>query len=222
MSNDLYKFKFINPSKFSTKTGNNRSPGKYGDYELYLLGLIDEEEFINRKINIYNQLLDNKIISQEEYNERVNTSEVIRIYDKVIMYQKNDETYYSGIPIKYNINQIENLTRDIRPPPSKRKYQGLVVILSAVNNINNEILEKYTNVLNYFSIKENRKDPYNFYTATEGKATFSFSNLSENVNFQTEERENTPEINQTYKNGDIYLNCKNDLTKDFFRDNSNV
>ena len=45
------KLLFINPSKFSTKTGNNFSPGKYGDLELYIMGLITIDELLDRKKN---------------------------------------------------------------------------------------------------------------------------------------------------------------------------
>jgi hypothetical protein len=223
--NKLYKFKFIDESKFSTKTGNNTSPGKYGDYELYLMGLITEEELLNRKNKIYKQLLDNNTITETEYKERVESKEVVRTYDKVVKYiinrdKDNQEVYYSGIPIKYNINEVKELTKSIRPMSIKTKYRGLVVVLTPLDIIPLNILDDYTKTLKYFSSNEIKTNPYNFYTATEQKARFFFNDLSKNAKFENEPIQNNIPINQTYKNGDIYQNCEDDITKKFFKDNN--
>ena len=179
-------FKFINENEFSPKTGNNTSPGKYGDLELYLMGMIDENELLTRKQAEYNELLNRDIISRDEYNNRINNNEIVRIYNNVISYEHIDERYWSGIPQSYSLEEIVNKYQDIRG--NKKDYQGIAVIINSFDNVNNDLIQQYNESLRYFSSTENNTNPYNFHTATEGRGTFSFTNLSENINFTSDVR----------------------------------
>ena len=109
------KITFINPAQFSTKTGNNFSPGKYGDLELYIMGLINETELLERKKKLYNEAYTNKLISLEQLNERISNNEVLRVYNNV--YQFNN--FFIGKPNKYSLDVIKNICE---------KQRGLSII----------------------------------------------------------------------------------------------
>ena len=87
--NEYEIVKFIDPSKFSTKTGNNYNPGKYGDIELYIMGLITIEEYEERMKNLYLISKNNNYITENEYNSRVNNNELFRKYNNICDYYNN-------------------------------------------------------------------------------------------------------------------------------------
>ena len=142
-NNNLNKFKFIDEAQFSTKTGNNTSPGKYSDLELYIMGFIDENELLTRKQSEYNELLERNIISTEEYNNRISNNEVVRIYNNVISYEHNDERYWSGIPQSYSIEEIVENFRDVRS--NQKKFQGISVIINSFENVNSDLIQNIMN-----------------------------------------------------------------------------
>ena len=193
--NNLKLFKFTERD-FSTKVGNNYNPGKYSDLELYSMNLITDQELITRKTEEYEKLLEDEIITEDDFIRRTtNPIEVAREIQNVKRYYEfeNGEftgnDYFTGEIKVYTIDNIRESARSIREMAKPdNDYKALFVIVTDQNV--SDIYQGCEQVIDYFSANENKTNPYNFYSATEGKATFSFtveSNFSSNSVFSDSE-----------------------------------
>ena len=114
---EIYDFKIYNGRPdFSTKVGNNVTPGKYSDLELYCMNMISDEELIRRKIKEYEELKKNNLITQEEFIKRTTAPvEVAREFSNVkryIKYGQNKERlrdYFTGKVERYSIDYIKEM-----------------------------------------------------------------------------------------------------------------
>ena len=179
---NLKLFKF-NSSNFSTKVGNNFVPKKYSDLELYSLNLLSDKELIDRKTEEYEKLLKENKISEEDFIERTtHPIEVAREFSNVKRYYEYDnktkesytgKDYFTGEVIKYSIDKIKIAAeKSRRSANTNNNYNGVVVIITDKDT------DSYHNnletILDYFMADEEKYDPSNFFTATEGRATFDF------------------------------------------------
>lgn len=190
--NNLKLFKF-NSNDFSTKIGNNFVPGKYSDLELYCMNLISERELISRKIDEYQNLLDDKIISEDDFIKRTtNPIEISREIKNVKRYYEleNDKVkkdYFTGEVFPYTIDSIKDIADTVRNSANfDNKYQGLFIIITTLDDIT-KIYKKANDLINYFTEFKNNKNPYNFFAATEGLASFSYNIEIEKINNFTDE-----------------------------------
>lgn len=179
---NLKLFKFSS-SNFSTKVGNNFVPKKYSDLELYSLNLLSDKELIDRKTEEYEKLLKENKISEEDFIERTtHPIEVAREFSNVKRYYEYDnktkesytgKDYFTGEVIKYSIDKIKIAAdKSRRSANTNNNYNGVVVIITDKDT------DSYHNnletILDYFMADEEKYDPSNFFTATEGRATFDF------------------------------------------------
>lgn len=193
MNEDLYN---IIPSKYnlikiltemSSQVGNNLYPGKYGDFELYVMGLITIDELEKRRMQTYKDALDKKYITQEEYNSRINTKELVQSYINVCKYK--NKPYFLGIPLKYTKKRLEllwgnvvknslNYIKKFKQTDNTYLFNLLNIIYTPYTDLNKitdvsdseAILTRFTEKRSYDPAKLS-----NLYSATEGKAQCSFT-----------------------------------------------
>ena len=162
--NNLKLFKFTERD-FSTKVGNNNyNPGKYSDLELYSMNLItDQEELITRKTEEYEKLLEDEIITEDDFIRRTtNPIEVAREIQNVKRYYEfeNGEftgnDYFTGEIKVYTIDNIRESARSIREMAKPdNDYKALFVIVTDQNV--SDIYQGCEQVIDYFSANENKK-----------------------------------------------------------------
>lgn len=201
-------------TQMSSRTGNNLYPGKYGNFELYLMGLIDINELEKRAYDIYKQARDKNYITEEEYNERIKTKEIIRSYINVIKYRNfsnkaSFNMYFMGKPFKYTKKRLEQLWMNERKnnitylnkfKESDNTYlPGIInIVYTTYNDLNKitNIIESENILLNF--TEKRAYDPTklsNLYSATEGKMNISFNHSINNTFVPVLNKQNIEIIN---------------------------
>lgn len=219
LKNNLKLYK-LNSSNFSTKIGNNYVPGKYSDLELYCMNLINDRELISRKIEEYEELLADNLITEDDFIKRTTFPiEVAREFKNVKRYYEfedekyTNKDYFTGEIFPYSIDTIRSAAEEVRMKAKPdNDYKALLVIVTDDKNINDKY-ENINEIIKYFSENKKNVNPYNFYAATEGLASFSFD-IESNIDHPKESKFNDMEINEAFNsNGKDNYTDENNILK---------
>ncbi len=180
---------------FGSQTSNNFTPGKYGNVELYIMGLITVDELESRIYGNYKIALEKNYINQVEYDSRITTKELIRSYIDIVYYK--NYKYFMGKAIKYTKENVARLLSPIATNSIKynEKFikQNIIemnllnIIYTTADNLNlNKInINECETYINRFSSPEQLSNPYNLSGATEGKMKASFNYVLNNFQKDT-------------------------------------